>query len=239
MQQNKIHILHTRRGEAVVNNNDSRHIVFDTVPFIRVVLTEDEEFIDRTDELMQQQQVVIFTSANAVRSAARFKHGSAPAWKIYCLNGATKSAVEKHFDACNITAVAESAQALAHIIANDDSVQRVVFFCGNRRRDELPAVLMKHDIAVEELVAYQTVSTPQKLERQYKGISFFSASAADSFFSLNSVGSDTVLFAIGETTADALRKYAGDNTIVVCKEPSAAAMHSLITDMFSAGAVAG
>jgi uroporphyrinogen-III synthase len=237
MEQNKVYILHTRRGGLQAGNADAKHIIFETVPFIRVVLAEDDSFADRTDELMQQEQTVVFTSANAVRSAARYKHSNVPPWKIYCLGGATKAAVEASFGADKLMAVAENAQALAHVIVNDDSIQRVVFFCGNRRRDELPSVLRKHDIAVEELIAYTTVATPHKLGRQYDGISFFSASAVDSFFSVNSIGSNVVLFAIGETTAAALRKYTQDNRIIVCAEPSAAAMQQLIINTFKTGVV--
>jgi uroporphyrinogen-III synthase len=238
MEQNKIHILHTRRGEMQAGSADAKHIVFETVPFIRVVLAEDETFIDRTDELMLQAQIVVFTSANAVRSVARYKHSSVPPWKIYCLSGATKVALEAAFGGDGIVAVAESAHALAHVIVNNDSIQRVIFFCGNKRRDELPSVLRRHDIAVEELVAYMTIATPQKLEKQYDGISFFSASAVDSFFSVNTAGDSAVLFAIGETTAAAIRKYTQHNRIIVCEEPAAAAMHQLIIHTFKTGTVA-
>jgi len=239
MQQNKIHILHTRR-DAGVNSTDAKHIVFDTIPFIRIVLTENEVAIDRIDELLQQEHVVVFTSANAVRSVARYRHGDTPAWKIYCIGGATKAAVERYFSNTKIIAVADNAHALAHVIVNNDSIQRVVFFCGDKRRDELPGVLLKHDVLVEEVIVYQAIATPQKIEKQYDGISFFSASAADSFFSVNSIAANVVLFAIGETTAAALKKYAPDNTILVCKEPSVAAMDHLIinnfkTDIINAG----
>lgn len=230
MQQNKIHILHTRRQESAAVNNSAPHLVFDTVPFIRIVLTEEEAVIGRIEMLAGQAAIVVFTSTNAIRSIVRFT-GSIENWKIYCIGGATRTLAEKHFGTGSIAGTAEDARALAHVIAHNDEVQQLVFFCGSKRRDELPVILSRHDIDVEELVVYETLSTPQKIDKTYDGISFFSASAAESFFSVNTVPSHTLLFAIGQTTADAIKRYTG-NQVLVCNEPSAAAMQQLIIDSF-------
>jgi uroporphyrinogen-III synthase len=94
-----------------------------------------------------------------------------------------------------------------------------VFFCGDQARDELPAMLVKHNIAIEKVVVYKTILQPKKVEPDYDGILFFSPTAVESFFSSNSTLPGTVLFAIGETTASSLRK-ASNNEIIVSDHSS-------------------
>ncbi|HEX9150948.1 MAG TPA: uroporphyrinogen-III synthase, partial [Flavobacterium sp.] len=71
---------------------------------------------------------------------------------------------------------------------------------------------------VNEIVVYQTIAVPFKVEKKYHGILFFSPSAVESFFSNNKVTGQTVLFAIGKTTAMALKKYC-NNKIITSDEP--------------------
>jgi uroporphyrinogen-III synthase len=58
-----------------------------------------------------------------------------------------------------------------------------------------------------------------KIVQHYQGILFFSPSAVTSFFSKNTIDRQTILFAIGETTAGTLRMYT-DNTIITGSEPA-------------------
>jgi len=89
----------------------------------------------------------------------------------------------------------------------------LIFFCGDQRRDELPDQLRQAGIGIREIVVYRTRQTPHPLEKAYAGIAFFSPSAVHSFFSLNKVPPATVLFAIGRTTAAAIRQYSTNPTI--------------------------
>jgi uroporphyrinogen-III synthase len=92
-------------------------------------------------------------------------------------------------------------------------MREVFFFCGDQRRDELPEKLQQAGIGVRELVVYRTRQTPHHLEKGYEGIVFFSPSAVHSFFSLNKAPAATVLFAIGRTTAEAIRQYSANPMI--------------------------
>jgi uroporphyrinogen-III synthase len=56
------------------------------------------------------------------------------------------------------------------------------------------------------------------VNKLYDGILFFSPSAVQSFFYGNAIGPQTVLFAIGQTTAEAIEKFTG-NTIIVSEKP--------------------
>ena len=118
---------------------------------------------------------------------------------------------------CN-SCIAKNAAELAKIII-EDGEEEVVFFCGNQRLDTLPDTLRENDIDVYEMVVYETVQIPTKVEKEYDGILFFSPSGVDSFFSVNKVGVKTELFAIGNTTANAIKKHT-DNKVIFSETAS-------------------
>ena len=62
---------------------------------------------------------------------------------------------------------------------------------------------------------------------EYFGILFFSPSAVQSFFSKNKVADKTILFAIGNTTANEIKKYS-TNKIIISDEPG---KENLVTKM--------
>ena len=88
------------------------------------------------------------------------------------------------------------------------------FFCGDQRRDELPGILREHDIDVNEITVYQTLALTHKIDKHYQGILFFSPSAVESFFKNNTLPASTILFAIGNTTANAIRKFTKNKVII-------------------------
>ena len=113
---------------------------------------------------------------------------------------------------------AADATKLGELIAGEAIATEVNFFCGDRRRDELPGILRNNDIEVNEIVVYHTIATPHIINKAYEGILFFSPSAVDSFFSVNKVAPHSLMFAIGRTTATSIKKYS-DNKIIVANEP--------------------
>src|SRR5688572_5454392 len=106
---------------------------------------------------------IAFTSAHAVESlnpiiALRGKCNLKDC-KIFCLSGRTKEAVIALFNENNIVATADNAGALAEKIL-EQKVSGLVFFCGDQRRDELPALLKASGVQVQEIVVYKTVPKP-------------------------------------------------------------------------------
>jgi uroporphyrinogen-III synthase len=67
---------------------------------------------------------------------------------------------------------------------------------------------------VEELIVYNTIEKPQAVSKKYDGILFFSPSAVRSFFQKNKINAETILFAIGQTTARELRNYSNNTTVI-------------------------
>lgn len=203
--------------------------------FIDITAVATEEIARRIFTISWGSNAMVFTSrhaAGAVGNAflsmmwqhrmpffgAQFKDRHA----VYCLQGATRQAVEENMPGVLIAGTAANATALAQRII-EDQVPAVTFFCGNMRRGELPDILREHHIDVQEVVVYNTTETPAVVEKEYDGILFTSPSGVRSFFSVNTPPRHTVCFAIGETTAAALRDVT-DNRVITSIEPSADAL---------------
>lgn len=176
----------------------------------------------------------VFTSANAISPFEtyflRSRKNEFPEWKIFTLSGKTKEELHKPYakQLGSLSAVADNAADLALKILSEN-IKEIIFFCGNQRRDELPQILRNEGVRVHEVVVYETIETPVKPEKDFNGILFFSPSAVSSFFSANQLNQDTVCFAIGETTADAISKKTS-NQIIISPSPS---QEELLNQLYS------
>ena len=219
MEQNKITILSTRTIDPLLMSEAaSKNIIVDAISFIKTESTSSIQTQQEIEQLATMQATVVFTSANAVEAVGAELDGYQPDWQIFCTSHATREAVEKFFQKNSIVGTAQNASELASAIVKNTDAHEAIFFCGDQRRDELPNILRDADIEVNEIVVYQTVAIPHKVEKKYNGILFFSPSAVKSFFQKNKPGEQTVLFAIGETTADELRHFS-KNKIIVSSQP--------------------
>ncbi|MEO8174199.1 MAG: uroporphyrinogen-III synthase, partial [Sediminibacterium sp.] len=144
--------------------------------------------------------------------------GFVPSWTIYCMGYKTKQLVTEYFGDQSIADTADNAADLADKIIENEEPEEVIFFCGNQRRDDLPAKLRAHHISVNEITVYETIALNHTVEKVYDGILFFSPSAVESFFSKNTIPENTVLFAIGNTTAKTIHRYC-TNRIMISEQP--------------------
>lgn len=212
MQNDTVHILSTRMVQQdLVQRSKENGINIDAIPFIKIVPETGKALQKRIDQLTKESLLAIFTSANAVKHLAALLKDKTD-WQIVCLSGATYNAAMAVFGEKAIICTAKDAASLAEKIQDLPSGKKV-FFCGNRRLDHLPAYLNKNGIALEEVVLYNTIDTPQKTGKDYKAILFFSPSAVESYYSINEPSAETVLFAIGATTAAAISKYSTNKII--------------------------
>lgn len=217
---NPINILCTGQIESsFIEVAADNNIEIEVSPFIKTEPIETVEVQQEIESAFLLSTNVVFTSINAVEAVANYMFGEQPDWKIYCVGKATKESAEKYFGAIAITGVADNAMELAQLIIEEPEVEEIIFFCGNQRRKELPDLLRKNNIEINEIEVYETISLPHKLPQKYLGILFFSPSAVDSYFKMNKINDQTVLFSIGNTTAGALKKYT-KNKIIVSDEPS-------------------
>lgn len=232
MAANKISILSTRPiDESLIEEARRLNIETDVLSFIETEAIHTIEVQQEIENAFLQSTAVVFTSMNAVEAVADTLLEELPDWRIYSIGNTTQKLVKKYFGEQSIAGTANSAAELAELIAEEGYDDEVIFFCGDQRRDELPDILRKNDIEVNEIVVYETVAVPHKLNKQYHGILFFSPSAVESFFSNNKVNEQTVLFAIGNTTANAIKKYS-NNKIIICDEPGKDSLFQKMMEYF-------
>lgn len=219
MQQNNIKILCTRPlTPALVDEAADNGVSIDDISFIETESILSVEVQQEIELVSTEITTVVFTSMNAVDAVTIFLDGHQPEWMIYSIGTATARLIKEYFGEERIAGTANDASALAELIAEDRFTDEVVFFCGDQRRDELPDILKQHDIEVNEIVVYQTIEVPHKIDKFYHGILFFSPSAVRSFFKLNKLEEKTIAFAIGNTTANEIKKFS-NNRIIISDEP--------------------
>jgi uroporphyrinogen-III synthase len=179
---------------------------------------------------------VVFTSSNAVENllallASSGISGTDLHWNIFCLQGLTQNTITSKMTGCNILGNATDASSLARTIIDHGSVKKLVFFCGNKRRDELPDLLKARNIELQELVVYETLETPVTIPGPMDAVLFFSPSAVNSFFSANQIEKNTTCFAIGATTAKVIASYTG-NKIISSTVPDQAVLMQTLRSYF-------
>lgn len=182
------------------------------------------------EQLKYESLLVLFTSVQAV-NAVKLVFNEPPAnWKICCISGATATEIGGFFGEATIVAKAKDGlhllQAMENIIP-----QKIVFFCGNKRLDTVPNALVSRGFDLLELQVYETKLQPQKIEFSPDAVLFFSPSGVDSFFELNALDTASVLFAIGDTTASAIRQKV-NNKVNVAPHPDKEKMVHQVIDFF-------
>ena len=210
-----VNILCTRPiDQSLINSARSKGNFIEVLSFIETTPLKTITLQQEIEDALGSAATVVFTSMNAVEAVAAYLDGHQPQWKIYSIGTTTDQLINKYFGEGLVTGTAFNAADLAALIVKDSLAEKLIFFCGNQRRDELPAILHNNNIAVTEIEVYQTTAVPHKIDKAYDGILFFSPSAAESFFSNNTVSPQTILFAIGNTTADAIKSFS-DNKIII------------------------
>jgi len=218
--KNKVRILSTTSLEpSLINKAKEQNIIIDVVSFVEIEIIRNENLSEAIKDLFGKQLNVVFTSANAVDAVRALVTDVKPRWTMFCIEGNTRKAVSKYFGESEIKGTGKDAGTLAEAIVNEKSIKEIVFFCGNIRRDELPEKLTEAGITVKEIVVYDTTEKPKTITEQYDAILFFSPSGVNSFFSVNKIEPDAVLFAIGDTTGNAIKEQT-KNKIVVSEKPS-------------------
>lgn len=231
MLSSDINILSTRiLDDVFIKKANEAGISIDISSFIETQPITSEEIINKTHTFQQKNITAVFTSINAIE-AIQMQLTKQPHWKIYCLGGLTKMKAYEVFGQENILATAKNASLLAERIVDAKPADEIIFFCGDHRLDELPETLKAHGINIQEEIVYNTIQTPQQIEKDYKGMLFFSPSAAHSFFSINTATVDVVMFAIGKTTAAAIQSYCS-NKIIVNEWPGKEQMIDLVIHYF-------
>lgn len=230
--QNRIQILSTRPIEpSQIKTARELGIDIECISFIETSPIIDKELNKKIKELLLTESTVVFTSMNAVDAVACHLSKSKPDWRVYCIGITTNKLVKHYFGETAIIGTATNAAELAGLIVEERKTSRLVFFCGDQRREELPEILRNNNIRVNEIEVYRTTEIQHHLEKVYDGVLFFSPSAVSSFFNLNKVPASTIIFSIGTTTASEIKTHT-NNTIVVSELPGKDSLVKKMIDHF-------
>lgn len=166
--------------------------------------------------LEKSYQGLIFTSQNAVEALLQSSYKSLLAEiPCFCVGSKTQQLLQQSH--AHVLATAHNAAELAEQIITEYATFKFVFFCGDLRRDELPNLLSKHQISLDEVQVYRTQLTPHKITNQPDALLFFSPSAVASYVQQNTI-ENAICFCIGQTTAAALQGQAMQ--VIVAHQPT-------------------
>ncbi len=176
----------------------------------------------------KQFQNIIFTSQNSVEALlSNFSSLELDFVNIYCVGKRTKRLVERKIG--KVAHVENSAKNLANYLVNTIQEKEITFFCGNKRRDDLPEILTNNNIQVNEIECYKTSLTPKKLDKKYNGILFFSPSAIESYLKENK-SNQFIAFCIGETTGNEAQEHF--ENVIISKLPTVESVIKSVNDYF-------
>jgi|GEM_PF-68976 len=170
------------------------------------------EFLDF--EIPSNIENAIFTSQNGVRSFLKQTNLLHPSRKgeglgtkisrVFCVGQKTKVLLEEN--GLKVTKMNDYGSELADFIVKNRKNEVFYFFCGTKRRDEIPNTLKTSKIDFSEVKTYKTSLKPRKFDQKWDGILFFSPSGVESFVCQNNL-KNTIAFCIGKTTATEAQKY--------------------------------
>jgi len=149
----------------------------------------------------------IFTSQNAVCS---IQNSEFRIQNCFCVGKKTKSLLEGNGQ--KVIKMTEYGSKLADFIVKYHKNETFYFFCGNRRKDDIPSILKNAKIELFEVKTYKTTLNKVKFDQKIDGILFFSPSGVESFTSENKL-ENAFAFCIGNTTAAEAKKHT-QNVIV-------------------------
>lgn len=211
---NKIQILSTKKiSDSFIQLTAENNICIDQLNFIETEESVSEGIKNRVLKLSKQNITAVFTSSKAVNVVGEIVSAETN-WKIFCIEPATKKTVENIFVNSSVAGTAKDAAELSQKIINDKSIKKIVFFCGNQRRDLLGEKLKNNGIDIEELIVYKTIEKPEIVLKKYDGILFFSPSAVRSFFKKNILKEQIPIFTIGKTTAEEVKIFSNNVTVI-------------------------
>ena len=155
------------------------------------------EFLPISSNIDLAENAISKNAFKAIQEKIRIK-------KAFVVGSKTAALLQKND--IEVVEVADNALALAKKIIVNHRDKHFIFFCGNKRREELPLQLKQHKISFEEIQVYKTSLNFAKFKQEFDGILFFSPSGVESYFRKNNIVEATA-FCIGTTTANSVKKH--------------------------------
>ena len=224
-------ILFTRPiDEASRTTLNEANLDFTETSFLRYTPSVSDEVLGAIRSGLSQH--LVFTSQNAVRiffqtldnQRLKLPHLT----QCHAISGSTKTMLQKFNHTPHLTA--DSAKLLARAILKKKDINHVTFVCGNLRLPDLPTILTKNNVHVQDLVVYRTEWTPLSIRTPYDAIVFFSTSAVDSFLINNKLNPEMPFFTLGKTTATYLKKKIKAQNVHIAAKPELPVLVETIID---------
>lgn len=217
-----------------------------TCPVTRFVNAESTESFDRAIDSISQYDWIAFTSPVAVRffrrrlSACGKDARSLSGVKIASVGTTTARTLRRRGVEPDIIADGSGAAALVDAIreACGGESARVLFPRSDIARSTLPQRLRDAGFAVDEVIAYRTLSANpgdsvlREIEMGVDAVLFFSPSAAKRFAELGIDTGGKIVGCIGPSTAEAAREV-GMNVDVVAREHTSYGLLTALAEHFS------
>ncbi|RYD98187.1 MAG: uroporphyrinogen-III synthase [Sphingobacteriales bacterium] len=219
-----IRILSTKLlREATMRQFAAAGIEVVTKPFIRIDIPGHITLPD------VQKADAIITSANALNALVGIRHKLPPFHTIYCIAGRTETMVSATFEARIIAR--PYALELVDVLVNTEHIYPLWFFKGDKALPTIPEGLAKNGILFSAIEVYQNTAIPHVLKEHFDAILFFSPTAVESFREHNIIPDNTITFAVGKTTAGALKSFA--KQVIISEVPSEAAVAEAVVKHFN------
>lgn len=231
MAPTDIHILSTRPlDEDVILHAKEKNVCIDIESFIAIEFVKNDSLTKEIQDISGEDIIAVFTSMNAVDAVKKIT--KKVNWRIYSIGNTTQELITTIFGKEKLKATANNAFDLAReIVSKEQCGQTVHFFCSDLRRNELPAELVRADFEVIEHTVYKITLTSKKLNKKYDGVLFYSPSAVKSYFELNEAEEGQTFFAIGKTTADAIKQNTLE-TVITANKPGKTELAELMLNYY-------
>lgn len=201
------------------------------LPFIKTELLTNKHLIEQLNFITESESQVIVTSNIAAKWITKYAI-NIPNWKIACMTGKTQDVFVTTEWKKLIVLTDQKSELLAENVEKVFSKsQKVYFITGDRHLNIIPVYLSKKGFDIETIITYHTKEVEQNMEVNYDGIIFLSPSAVKSFFRQHKISIEIPLFAIGETTATALKKIVF-NPIITSSKPTQKILFHTIQQFF-------
>ena len=175
----------------------------------------------------------IFTSSNGVKALKELMDTGLqvrPETQLFAVGSKTRDALQELGLDAKIPRIQDS-KHLAELILEEGKIDSVIYFHGNLSRDEMTDRLRDEGIEVIEIEVYKTIINSVSLPGvPVSGVLFYSPSAVEGFKQGEGFHDDLPpLFAIGPTTAEAMRQET-DQGIEVADQPDTETLLRTVAD---------
>lgn len=175
----------------------------------------------------------IFTSANGVKALKELMDAGLqvrPEIQHFAVGAKTREALQDLGLDAKIPRT-QNGKHLAELIIEEGKQESVIYFHGNLSRDEMTNRLVEEGIEVIEMEVYETIINAVEIpNKEVEGILFYSPSAVEGFAKGHGFDNPLAqLFAIGSTTAKALKEQI-DQPVEIANQPDTEALLRSVSD---------